>query len=106
MQRIFLGLAVGLLCWPTAAQAIIIEAAGKRVYGYLVSDDGKKLIIRERAADGREKETEFDRTKTKIRIIHQVDRKHLEALTSDKPKAYRDYAEDLAEQRADPEAVD
>jgi hypothetical protein len=100
------GLALGLLCWPSAAQAIIIEAAGKRVYGYFVRDDGKKLTIREYSADGKEKETEFDRAKTKIRIIHQLDRSRLEELTKARPKAYRDFAEELAEQKADPEARD
>src|SRR5260370_21218881 len=104
--RFVTGLAVGLLCLPAAATAILIEAGGVRIGGYFVGDDGKKLTIRVRAADGKEKVNEYDRAQVKITIIHQLDGKRLQELSKDNPKAYRDYAEELAGQPADPEAKD
>jgi hypothetical protein len=102
--RFALGLVVGLVALPTAGRAILIEAGGGRVGGYFVRDDGAKLVIRVLTADGKDKISEYDRAKIKFKIIHQLDRKRLEALSRDNPKAYRDYAEELAGQDADPEA--
>src|SRR2546425_1111838 len=104
-QRFLLALAVGALWVPTAARAILIETApGVRVGGYFVRDDGKKLSVRLRTADGKEKVNDYDRTR--IKIIHQVDRNRLEKLATDNPKAYRDFAQELTKQTADPEAKD
>lgn len=103
-QRFVLGLAVGLMFSP-AAWAILIETSPNvRIGGYFVRDDGKKLTIRIRAADGTEKSQEFDRAK--IKIVHQLERARLEKLTKDNPKAYRDFADELAKHKADPEARD
>ncbi len=100
-----LGLTVFVLLAPTPARAILIETGkGVRVGGYFVRDDGKKLAIRVRTPDGKEKVNEYDRAK--IKVIHQVDRARLQKLTQDDPKGYRDYAEELAGHKADPEARD
>jgi hypothetical protein len=90
-----------MLCLPTAAWAILIDTGGSagRVGGYFVNDDGKKLVIR---IDGKEKS--FDRSK--VKILHEVDRKRLEKLSRENPRAYYDYAEELARQPDDPEARD
>ena len=101
-----LGLAVGLWCLPSAVQAILIEADGVRVGGYFVRDNAKTLTLRLRTADGKEKVQDYDRAHVAIKIIYQLDRNRLEKLSKDNPKAYRDYAEELAAQIADPEAKD
>jgi len=103
-RRFVLGLAVGFWCLPAAARAILIETGGVQVSGYFQSDDGKTLIIKVRSADGTERIKEYERGK--IKIIHQLDRNRLENLSKDAPKAYRDYADELAQQTSDPEARD
>ena len=94
-----------LFLLQASAWAILIETGPKqRVGGHLVSEDAKKIIVRVKTAEGKERVEVFERSK--IRIIHQVDSATLEKLTTDKPKAYRDYAEDLAEHPTDPEAME
>src|SRR5947209_18341543 len=57
------GLAVGLLCLPAAARAILIQTGGTLVGGYFVREDGNKLTVRVRTPDGRETVNEYDRAK-------------------------------------------
>jgi hypothetical protein len=102
-QSFVLGLAACLLCL-SSAWAILIETKGGPVGGYLQSDDGKILTVKVRLPDGTEKTHEFERSK--VKIIHQLDRARLEKLTRDNPKDYRDYAEELAQHKEDPEARD
>ncbi len=103
-RYIVLSLVVSILGLPSAAPAILIESGGVRIGGYFVRDDGKKLAIRVRTADGKEKVSEYD--SGRVKILHQVDRKRLEKLSQDNPKAFRDYAEELAGKKEDPEARD
>jgi hypothetical protein len=100
--RWFVGLALGLFCITSSASAILIETGASRVGGFLVEDDGATLKIRVRTPDGQEKVLDYARAK--VKIIHQLDVKRLEKLSRDNPRAYRDYAEELAGQEADPEA--
>src|SRR5262249_32601062 len=74
------------------------------VAGYLQSDDGKIVTIKVRLADGTEKTHEYERSK--IKIIHEVDRKQLEKLSQNNPQGYFDQAEKLAKHPQDPEARD
>jgi hypothetical protein len=106
LRRFVLGLVVGLSCLLPAARAILVDVGGTPVGGYFVRDDGQKLVIRVRTADGQDRMNEYDRAKTKITIVHQLDRKALESLSRDNPQAYRTYAEVLARQEGDPEARD
>lgn len=99
--RCVLGLVVVLGC-GSSTPAILIESDGKQYGGTVVKDDGTTLIVRIRGADGLEKDTSF--LHDKIKIVHRLDVKRLEALSRDNPKAYRDYAEELARQEKDPEA--
>jgi hypothetical protein len=104
LRFLVLGLTVALLGLPSAAKAIVIEVGGVKIGGYFVRDDGKKLAIRVRTTDGKEKTSEYD--SGRVKILHQVDRKRLEKLNKDSPKAYRDYAEELAGKKEDPEGRD
>jgi hypothetical protein len=102
--RFFLVLAVGLFCATLPTSAILIESKDGKVGGYVEDDDGTKLVIRVRTPDGREKRERFEHAK--ITILHRLDVKRLEGLSRDNPKAYRDYAEELARHKDDPEARD
>lgn len=86
---------------PTWAIVLLDAATNRQIAGHVVSEDADRITVKV-AASG--KDETFDRAK--IKIVHQVDRKLLESLTKDNPKGYRDYAEKLAEQKADPEARD
>ena len=107
-MRVGVTLLIGWGClflWQPAAWPILLETEGKqRIAGYWVREDAKELIVRLKTPDGKEKIQVFDRAK--IKILHQVDRKRLEKLAKDNPKAYRDYAEELADQPNDPEAAE
>lgn len=101
--RVLLLLLSVILAMPVAGWAMLIETGpGVQVGGFLVSDDGKILKLRIPISENDEVVKEFDRTK--VKVLHQVDRKKLEKLAPDQPKGYRDYAEELATQKADPEA--
>jgi hypothetical protein len=100
--RLGVGLVIGLLCSTSLASAILIDTGKGRVGGFLLNDDGAKLKISVPTPDGEEKVSEYLRAK--ITVLHQLDVKRLEGLAPDNPKAYRDYADELARQQDDPEA--
>jgi hypothetical protein len=88
---------------PAQAWPIVIETGPKqRVGGFLVEEDAKQVTVKIVAADGTSKNEKFERAK--IKIIHKVDVERLQKLSKDRPKLYRDYAEELAEVKDDPEA--
>jgi hypothetical protein len=95
---------VWVLILQTPAWSILIETApNKRVVGgYLVSEDAKKLVLRIPIGGGKVKDETFERSK--VKILHRVDRERLEKLTKDTPSVYREYADELAAKKADPEA--
>jgi hypothetical protein len=87
-------------------RAILIETGpGKRVGGWLEDHkDPKKVAVRVKVPGGEDKVDVYDRAK--IKIVHKVDLDRLKGFTRDKPRAYCDYADELAEQKADPEATE
>jgi hypothetical protein len=93
------------LILQSPAGAILIETApNQRVGGFFEREDANRIYVRIKLPDGKDKVQAFE--KTKIKILHRVDRDRLEKLTKDRPKAYRDYAEELATKKTDPEAVE
>jgi hypothetical protein len=104
-----LGLAMAWfgLSSPVWAILLIEKAPGAvPVGGYLASNDGKTLKIKMLSPDGKEKTKDYDLSK--IDIIHQLDVDRLKKLDKNDPKAYYDYAEELANKKLadDPEAKD
>jgi hypothetical protein len=94
-----------LLICATPAWSILIETAQrKRVGGHIEREDATTLVLRTRTADGKTTTQTFK--KANIKIIHRIDVKRLEQLKREEPAAYRSYAEELAEQKADPEAIE
>jgi hypothetical protein len=104
-----LGLAVGWFGLPFPAWAILLveKAPGSvPVGGYLAADDGATLKVKMLLPDGKELIKTYDLSK--IEIIHKLDARRLQKLDKSDPKAYYDYAEELADKKldADPEAKD
>jgi hypothetical protein len=99
--RFGFALAVVLVCSTSLAKAILIETKTGKVGGFVAEDDGAVLKIRIPTTDGEELRS-FPHTD--IKVIHQLNVKRLEGLSKDNPKAYCDYAEELARHEADPEA--
>src|SRR6476469_4007303 len=86
--------ALAVLLCASSASAILIKTGGMEIGGYLVRADAKKLTIRILSPSGQEEVTEFSRSK--VDIIHELNLTRLAGLTKDNPKAYRDYADELA----------
>lgn len=106
LRLTFLLSCVALFLSYSPARAILIETGpGKRVGGWLEDHtDPKKIAVRVKVPGGEDKVEIYDRAK--ITIKHKVDLELLATLTRDKPRAYSDYADKLAEQKADPEATE
>jgi len=93
-----------LILTSQAWGVVIVMESGMRIGGYLVKDDGTTVTIRRKRADGTETEDKFERAK--VTIIQSVKAERLEELKPEAPRAYRDYAEELAAKKDDPEARD
>ena len=102
VYRFGLGLAAGLFFSTLPVSAILIDTGTGKVGGFLLNDDGTKLKISIPTRDGEDKVGEY--LHADIKILHRLDVKRLEGLSKDNPKAYGDYAEELALQKDDPEA--
>jgi hypothetical protein len=83
---------------------VIVTESGMRIGGYPVKDDGTTVTVRRKRADGSETEDKFERAK--VTVIQSVKAERLEELRPETPRAYRDYAEELAAKKDDPEARD
>lgn len=95
-----------LLCpWTVPAWAVIVFEKGSDVptVGYLVRQDEKLVVIREELPNGQTRRRDLLRSQIDD-ILIAVSKERLEGLSPDKPEDYRDYAEELAEKRKDPDA--
>ncbi len=99
---IVLTLVLGL---HSSARAIILDLKdGVRVTGYLKAEDEQSYTVR-RVLDGHESLQTFPKTDV-LFALRTFDPARLSELSPSKPAGYRDYAEELAEKREDPEARD
>jgi len=89
----------------TPVWAVIIFEKGKDepTVGYLDRQDENLIVIREQLPSGRTQIREILRSEIDD-ILITVSNERLESLSPDKPATYRDYAEELAEKRKDPDA--
>lgn len=94
-----------LLLVASPARAVILLEKGKTstLRGYLIKADNVQVVVDVQLPDGRKERREFPRTAIEELII-AVEPQRLAALDPGKPEAYRDYAEELAEKREDPDA--
>jgi hypothetical protein len=94
-----------LLACVSSAHAVVVIRKGEKpeVLGILVSQDERRVIVRELLSDGKYRDQTIPRAEIEDVII-TVSPERLAALARDKPREYASYAEELAEKRRDPEA--
>ncbi len=87
-------------CW---AVVVFPKGSDKPIMGFLVSQDGTRVVVREPQPDGTTRDHLLLRSDVDD-ILFTVSIERLETLRPDDPRQYRNYAEELAEKRQDPEA--
>ncbi len=102
---IVLGFAFGACPSSCLAVLILIRGVDRPVGGYLLRDDANVVVIRERDERGHWRERSFRKSELND-ILQTVSTDRLQRLRPSRPEDYRDYAEELAEKRLDPEARD
>jgi hypothetical protein len=95
----FLGL-LGSRCW---AVVVFPKGGAEPMMGFLVHQDERRIVLRMATASGESREREFLRSEIDD-VLFTVSTERLEMLRCDDPRGYRNYAEELAEKRQDPEA--
>ena len=98
-------LSFGLFTETGRAAVVILKDSDEPVVGYLVRKDRERVVIREVRPDGKSLDRSFRLDEIRDLLI-TVSPERLAGLRRDEPQAYRDYAEELAEKRQDPEARD
>jgi hypothetical protein len=85
--------------------AVIVFEKGKAqpIVGYLQRQDDERVVVRQLLPDGQTRLRELLRSEIDD-ILIAVSNERLESLRPDRPAGYRDYAEELAEKRKDPDA--
>ena len=87
---------------PVFAVVVYKKGASKPVAGHLVRQNGNEVVVREESSSGL-KESVIPRGEIED-LIETVSTERLSALDPSRPQAYREYAEELAEKKLDPEA--
>jgi hypothetical protein len=88
-----------------SAAVVLRKGATEPVMGYLVRSDDTTVVLREPQPKGPPREHTFRRDEIDELLI-TVSPERLASLDPADPKLYREYAEELAEKRRDPEASD
>jgi hypothetical protein len=104
-RLILIGTVLGILLPPTVARAVIIflKEGGQEIRARLVRESPELVVIAVPQPDGTCAEQVL-RHEDIEDIIRTVSKDRLAALKKDNPQAYRDYAEELAGKRKDPDA--
>ena len=105
MERISFGctfLAAILLSQPVFAVVVYKKGSNKPIAGQLVRQNGNEVVVRDESAAGL-KEVVIPRGEIED-LIETVSPERLVALDPSRPREYREYAEELAEKKLDPEA--
>lgn len=93
-----------LVSAPASIRGVIIELKdGHRIGAKILKENAAQLVIIEHGPGGVAEERTLER-KLVERIIQTIDPKRLEELKPTAPEAYREYAEEIAPKKNDPEA--
>jgi hypothetical protein len=89
------------------AQAVVVFKRGQTqpIAGYLVRETDREVVLRQPREAGRTEDVLIPKTEIED-LIHTVDPARLASLDPDRPQDYREYADELAEKKLDPEARD
>jgi hypothetical protein len=87
-------------CW---AVVVFPKGSDKPIMGFLVSQDAARVVVREPQPNGTTRDHLLLRSEIDD-ILFTVSTERLDSLRPDDPRQYRNYAEELAEKRQDPEA--
>jgi hypothetical protein len=105
-QRTTTAIACALALAAQCQAAMVLKRGSSQpILGHLVRQDEHSVVIREELAGGQSRETVIPRGEIDELII-TVDLQRLAGLDPSQLAAYREYAEELAEKRRDPEARD
>lgn len=96
-----------LLIFASTAHAVVVYKKGttQPIAGYLVREDDREVVLRQLQADGRSEDVAIAKEEIE-ELLHTVDPKRMAALDPARPQDYREYADELAEKKLDPEARD
>lgn len=98
-------LALAVLTSPATAVIIFPKGDAEPIVGRLLGQEGPKYTVRIALPGGEEITKEFFEAEVDSVLI-TVSPERLASLSPHTPEAYRDYAEELAEKRKDPDARD
>ena len=89
------------------AQAVVVFKRGQTqpIAGHLVRETDREVVLRQPREGGRAEDVLIPKTEIED-LIHTVDPARLASLDPDRPQDYREYADELAEKKLDPEARD
>src|SRR6187402_347991 len=90
------------LVQPAFAVVIYKKGSSKPVAGHLVRQNGNEVVVREETSTGN-RDIMVPRSEIED-LIETVSVERLSALDPSRPLDYREYAEELAEKKLDPEA--
>lgn len=95
----------GCLATPPAwAVLVFVKGEDRPIRGYLVREDEEELVINRPEADGTTTEQVIIARADIDDVIRTVSADRLESLQPSDPDTYREYAEELAEKKKDPDA--
>lgn len=107
VRRLVLLTLGSVVWWATAEQAtaviIFLQGHDQPIRGQIVRENDHVVVVREQRPDNTTAERTIPRSQIED-LIRSVDAERLAALDPAHPEAYREYAEELAEKRKDPEA--
>jgi hypothetical protein len=88
---------------PAAAAIMFLAGSDEPLHVLTIREDAASVVVGLPQADGTFTERVYEKRQIED-FIRTVDAKRLAELSPEKPSAYRDYAEELAEKKADPDA--
>ncbi|MFW6169667.1 MAG: DnaJ-like cysteine-rich domain-containing protein [Planctomycetota bacterium] len=89
---------------PAWAVLVFLKGEDQPIRGYLVREDEDEIVISQPQADGTTTRQEIISRSDIDDVIRTVSADRLESLRPSEPDAYREYAEELAEKKKDPDA--
>lgn len=100
-----LALTAGVMMWPSTVSAVIIflKTPGQPIRGYLVRQTERVITIQQLKTDGSQQQRTIARSDID-QVLIAVSQQRLASLDPTNPDGYREYAEELAEKRKDPDA--